>query len=137
MVRKPSTGERREPTWCISNRRRASRCSPNRTLPPLPVCFGARPSQAKNSRPDLEAPASPMVACCPKQRDALPWHAIRARCGPDYMLVDDFSCSHIHRVQLRNLLSNHSPTGCRPFVVPMIWAAFIAVLRFMTGPIWG
>ncbi len=36
--------------------------APSRTLPPLPVCVGTSPSQAQNSRPDLKALASPMVA---------------------------------------------------------------------------
>jgi len=35
---------------------------PNRTFPPEPVCVGTNPDQAQNSRPDLNALASPMVA---------------------------------------------------------------------------
>lgn len=33
-----------------------------RTFPPEPVCFGTRPTYAANSRPDLNADASPIVA---------------------------------------------------------------------------
>ncbi len=34
----------------------------SRTRPPVPLCRGTRPSQATNSRPDLNTCASPIVA---------------------------------------------------------------------------
>jgi hypothetical protein len=35
---------------------------PSRTLPPVPLCRGTNPRNAANSRPDLNAPGSPIVA---------------------------------------------------------------------------